>query len=356
MPNYNCYMCNYSTSIKTHFFKHLKTEKHKKTKELYEEELELNITSLQNTSKILQNTSKIGKNSLQNTSKILQNPPKSSKILQNINYSSDEEDYEDKNKYTCIYCDREFTRIDNLNRHIEHRCKVKKEKDAQEEYYKDLYELEKQERKEEREEHINQLIALRPANYITIDNTKNNLELNNTKNNIDNIENKIDNTTNNTLNNNTSNNNNSINNTLTNNNNKIQVNNYGNENLDMLTDSYMKKMVQYPYTAIPQMIKKIHFNDKYPENKNIRMLNKRSNKIQILNIDRWEYVSKKEAIKELIDDKNYHLDKYYEDNKHQFSDVNQNRFEKFQEKITSSDKNTIKTVNDKTELVFWNNM
>ena len=124
----------------------------------------------------------------------------------------------------------------------------------------------------------------------------------------------------------------------------------------MLTDSYMKKMVQYPYTAIPQMIKKIHFNDKYPENKNIRMLNKRSNKIQILNIDRWEYVSKKEAIKELIDDKNYHLDKYYEDNKHQFSDVNQNRFEKFQEKITSSDKNTIKTVNDKTELVFWNNM
>ena len=356
MPNYNCYMCNYSTSIKTHFFKHLKTEKHKKTKELYEEELELNITSLQNTSKILQNTSKIGKNSLQNTSKILQNPPKSSKILQNINYSSDEEDYEDKNKYTCIYCDREFTRIDNLNRHIEHRCKVKKEKDAQEEYYKDLYELEKQERKEEREEHINQLIALRPANYITIDNTKNNLELNNTKNNIDNIENKIDNTTNNTLNNNTSNNNNSINNTLTNNNNKIQVNNYGNENLDMLTDSYMKKMVQYPYTAIPQMIKKIHFNDKYPENKNIRMFNKRCDKLQILNHKIWKYVSKDETISELVNDKNYEMYKFYENNKDKFNDTQKRRYEKFQEKIDLEDKTVNKNIKNETDLIFWNHM
>ena len=216
--------------------------------------------------------------------------------------------------------------------------------------------MEKLERKEEREEHINKLIELRPANYITIDNTKNNLELNNTQNTIDNIENTIDNRLNNTLTHNSNNSNNYNNTNNTNNNNKVQINNYGNENLDMLTDSYMKKMVQYPYTAIPQMIKKIHFNDKYPENKNIRMLNKRSNKIQILNIDRWEYVSKKEAIRELIDEKNYHLDKYYEDNKHQFSDVNQNRFENFQEKISNSDKNTIKTVNDNTELVFWNNM
>ena len=28
--------------------------------------------------------------------------------------------------------------------------------------------------------------------------------------------------------------------------------------------------------------KKIHFNDKYPENKNIRLLNKKDNKLQVL--------------------------------------------------------------------------
>ena len=38
-------------------------------------------------------------------------------------------------------------------------------------------------------------------------------------------------------------------------------------------------MVNYPYSAIPKMIKKIHFNDKYG-NRNIRMLNKKDNKIK----------------------------------------------------------------------------
>ena len=158
MPNYNCHMCNYNTSIKTHFFKHLKTDKHKKTKEEYEGNIKLNISSLSIPPKSLQNPSKMSFFSLQNTSKNLQKPPKTSKILQNTQESSDEEEYEDKIKYTCYHCDREFTRLDNLNRHIEHRCKVKKEKEAREEYYKDLYELEKLERKEEREEHINKLI------------------------------------------------------------------------------------------------------------------------------------------------------------------------------------------------------
>ena len=57
--------------------------------------------------------------------------------------------------------------------------------------------------------------------------------------------------------------------------NNIQLNNYGQEDLTMLTDKYMRKMVIYPYTAIPKMIKKIHFNDKYPANQNIRLLNKK---------------------------------------------------------------------------------
>ena len=44
------------------------------------------------------------------------------------------------------------------------------------------------------------------------------------------------------------------------------------------------------------MIKKIHFNDKYPENKNIRMFNKRCDKLQILNHKIWKYVSYDKSI------------------------------------------------------------
>ena len=81
MPNYNCYMCDYSTSIKTHFFKHLKTEKHKKTKELYEDELELCINV---PSKNLKKPHFSPQESLKNpqkSSKNLKNPQKSPKNL-----------------------------------------------------------------------------------------------------------------------------------------------------------------------------------------------------------------------------------------------------------------------------------
>ncbi len=138
--------------------------------------------------------------------------------------------------------------------------------------------------------------------------------------------------------------------------NNVQVNNYGSENLEMLTDTFMKKMISFPYTAIPKMIKKIHFNDNYPENKNIRMLNKRDGKLQILQKNKWIYVDKKEQMLRLIDDKNYILDKYYEDNKRDFNQNLQHRFDKFQFKYSLNDK-FIKSENNKeTELVFWNSM
>ena len=73
MPNYNCHMCNYNTSIKTHFFKHLKTDKHKKTKEEYEGNIQLNIFT---PSKSLKNPHFLPQESLKK-------PQKSSKILKN---------------------------------------------------------------------------------------------------------------------------------------------------------------------------------------------------------------------------------------------------------------------------------
>ena len=73
-------------------------------------------------------------------------------------------------------------------------------------------------------------------------------------------------------------------------------------------------MIDKPYTAIPKMIKKIHFNDKYPENKNIRMLNKKDNKLQIISNGKWTYVDKLDTIDILVGDKNYKLEDYYENN------------------------------------------
>ena len=101
----------------------------------------------------------------------------------------------------------------------------------------------------------------------------------------------------------------------------FHINNFGSENLEMLTNKFMKSMIERPYTKfIPKMIKKIHFNDKYPENKNIRMLNKKDNKLQIIENGRWTYVDKDETIDMLLGDNNIKLEDFYNKNQGVFTE------------------------------------
>ena len=215
--------------------------------------------------------------------------------------------------HRCQYCEKSFSREDSLIRHQNDNCKKKNMEVRVEGQYQELIKL----LEKEREDHKEQLDkVLDRVGNTTINNHTNNL-------------------------------------TQTNN---VQLNNYGSENLDMLTDKFMKKMVSFPYTAIPKMIKKIHFNEKYPENQNIRMLNKRDGKLQILQQDKWIYVDKKEHMTQLIDDKNYILDQYYEDHKSNFNDNLQNRFDRFRINYSENNKNIKRENNKETELVFWNSM
>ena len=61
----------------------------------------------------------------------------------------------------------------------------------------------------------------------------------------------------------------------------IQLNNFGKENLTMLTDEVKKQMIKGPYGMFPKMMELIYFNDKFPENKNIKLLNRKDDVLQI---------------------------------------------------------------------------
>ena len=298
MPNYECKVCNFSSKIKCNYLTHLKTKKHLNKVKAYGNAL---------------------CETLQNTPITLQNPPILGNQIKINQITNNSVEHLDNGEYNCEYCGKRFSRQDNLKRHMDFRCKEKKKND-EEILFKNLYQKEIQEKQIAKEAHQKQVeMLLEKVGTTTI-------------------------------------NNNNCGNTQTNNQNNIQLNNFGQENLDMLTDKYMRKMVIYPYTAIPKMIKKIHFNDNFPENKNIRMLNKKDNKLQIRNNDKWEYVNKKETLESLINDKNYQLDKYYEENKDSFEYKYQSRFDTFQEKIGDEDKHVNKEINTGSELVFWNNM
>ena len=221
--------------------------------------------------------------------------------------------------FECEYCSLEFKTKANLRRHQLKSCKMKKQQEESnliaslqkdKEKMLELHEKEKEEYRKQIE------ILLDKVGTTNITNTN-------------------------------------CGNTQTNN---VQLNNFGQEDLTMLTDKYMNKMVSYPYSAIPTMIKKIHFNDKYPANRNIRMLNKKDNKLQIRNNGEWQYVNKKETLQLLIEDKNYQLENYYENNKEKFDSTKQTRFESFQEQVNIEDKKVSDNIKKDTELVFWNSM
>ena len=95
---YDCKICNFSSKIKTHLNRHLKTKKHLNNEKNYVED---------NDKKTTQN---------------LKIPHFSLKIPHNTSQISH---HTNKELYKCEYCNKEFSRIDNLNRHIEKSCKEK---------------------------------------------------------------------------------------------------------------------------------------------------------------------------------------------------------------------------------------
>jgi hypothetical protein len=249
MVNYNCDICDYITKRQYNYNKHLKTKKHLNNDKNYEEDNEKKL--LQNLI-IPQNTTF----SPQNTTQIT--------------------DHTNKEYIKCEYCNKDYSRVDSLNRHITKYCKKKKELDK-----------EKNENKE-----LQEIIKSQSTKISKIEKKleKNGKHINNTQNN---------------------NSHNTINNT-------IHINNYGEENLEMLTDEFKEKCVSRPFYAILEIIKKIHFNDDYPENKNMRLVNKRDNKIQVLDDGKWKYRYKDEAVKYAFDDSNERLEQFYVEKSHKF--------------------------------------
>ena len=107
-------------------------------------------------------------------------------------------------------------------------------------------------------------------------------------------------------------NNNNNNNNITVNNN-IQLNNYGHENLDHITSEIFKKLIETPYKSIPGLIKNIHFSEECPENKNVRITNKKLPYAEVFKDNKWEICNKTEIVNEMVSTKSKILDNEFED-------------------------------------------
>tara|TARA_Y200000002_G_scaffold372162_1_gene369641 strand:- start:143 stop:1021 length:879 start_codon:yes stop_codon:yes gene_type:complete len=282
-----CEVCNFSTNLKANYLRHLNTKKHKKNVKNYEEELEKssNLTH-KNTQKHTNIPFLTHKNTQKHT-----------KTHKNV----------EKSEHICEFCNKSFSRLDSLTRHINKNfCKMIKKQ-----YNEDALIMQLEEHKKERNklyDYIDKLIDKTGNTNINIEKQMNN---------------------------------------------QINLNNFGEEDISHITDDYKMKMLTLPYGMIQNMIEKVHFNNKKPENKNIALTNKRENMIRVFRRKRWKFQDRFYVVDELIKNNYNRLDEYYEEyGKMKMNAAHNRRYQLFQKKFDRQDDELMNKIKRETEMIL----
>ena len=138
--------------------------------------------------------------------------------------------------------------------------------------------------------------------------------------------------------------------------NNIQLNNFGEEDTSYINDKILEKLIVYPRTMIPNLLKLTHFDKDHPENKNLQITNKRGKYIKVYKNDEWKLNKRDIVIDNILNNKFDTLETYYvEKGKNSIKSYQQQRFEKFQDDIDCNNQQTLKQVTDDIELTIVNN-
>jgi regulator of replication initiation timing len=156
----------------------------------------------------------------------------------------------DENSLGCPFCEREFTTKYNLLRHINYVCRSK-----------------------------NQMVKIVEEN-------------NQLKTEIKNLQMQVTNNIN--SNNNNINSNNVIQN--------INIVAYGKENIERITDKDFRTIMRRGMLSVPELVKRIHFDEKVPENHNVYISNLRNQYVLMYDGNKWRLIDRKEALQQIYGD------------------------------------------------------
>ena len=302
---YKCNTCEFFTNLKYNYNRHLKTKKH--------------LKKIENKKNNAVEEKKVEKDSYKvhifNT--------------KGVNFSGEKTK---RSNLICDFCDKKFSTIYSLKRHTKKYCENFNTKN-----------LEKNEENEEIFKNPN----LEKLNLMGIKEEIQKLEVK-----IDNLneKNKFENININ-KNNNFSNNTNSNNQT-----NNIQINLFKNEDLTCLTDKFLDKVVSCAFGIGELMTKKIYFNDKFPQNKTIKMVNRKDELIKIKTEEGFKFIDKNEIYNHIIDNNDFILEEHFNGNKEKFSEYKKNTYENLRKLMNEENPELLKKIRNDIKMVLWNNM
>tara|TARA_Y100000310_G_C20561816_1_gene753456 strand:+ start:84 stop:1040 length:957 start_codon:yes stop_codon:yes gene_type:complete len=145
-------------------------------------------------------------------------------------------------------------------------------------------------------------------------------------------------------------------NTKKNDNNEQKIHRFNNENRSYITDSLLSKLLLRPMEMVPKLIQYIHFHKKHPENKNLRIRNKKDKLIQIYNGNQWIYRDRNTVIQSVIDREFYLLDDHYNDCAlTTMSNIRKNFYQEFRKRFDNNDPILCKKLHQDIYILLLNN-
>jgi hypothetical protein len=307
MVNYNCIRCGYTTKDKTK----MKTHFNRKTvcKPLLND-INIDVYKKDILNGKIINLKVVTQNDSKKTQKDSKRTQRDSKMTQN-----DSKKLKNNSKIVniCKYCEKSFSRKNNLNRHY----KTCKEKIRDDKCKKNMMELvdklndQLYEQREQIKEQNNQIKELIKKVGIT--------------QNIQNIQNNI----------------------------KILA--YKNTDTSHLTDKDYIYCLNRSNMCIPHLIKKIHFNSQKPENHNVYISNIKNKYIMVYDGNKWNLHNQDETIEELIDINEFVLEQKLEEwveNGKDYPEI-MRKFKRYLEKKEKDD--VLNKIKNEIQLVLYNN-
>ena len=289
MVNYKCPRCGYEINIKTKYSNHLRRknicEPLLSNNNLHDEYIKYNISD-----KII-----ISSNNPQNP--------------------------QNASNYECNFCEKNYSRKDNLIRHLK-KCK---EKDKEIEFKQDMVELvnrlniqlteQQEEFKKVLEKRDKQIDVLIKKTGMNINNSviTQNIQQN------------------------------------------IKLLAYNNSDISHLTDKDFLKCINHSNFCVPHLIKKIHFDPNKPENHNVYISNIKNKYIMTYDGNKWNLQNEEETIDDLIDKNEFFLEQKLEEwveNGKDYPEI-MKKFNRYLER--KEEEEVLKKIKNEIKLMLFNN-
>uniref|UniRef100_A0A6C0ITH7 Uncharacterized protein n=1 Tax=viral metagenome TaxID=1070528 RepID=A0A6C0ITH7_9ZZZZ len=118
--------------------------------------------------------------------------------------------------------------------------------------------------------------------------------------------------------------------------NNIVINNYGSENIDYITFSRFVKLLETPLSAISKLIELKYFNEKHPENHNIKITNIHDKFAKIYKDKKWLVSNKKDIIQELVENGYADFEEFKDLNEEELTNKIKERYKKMEKYYTDN--------------------